>query len=250
MHYRVLACDVLTREICWCAARSTNTLDIAFFAKGEHNHPSRLRDLLQQQIDEAASGNVNYDAVLLAYGLCGNATVGLVANRFPLVIPRAHDCTTLFLGSRKAFKEHFGSNPSQAWTSIGYSERGDSIFSDGDTRSFSQGGQSFSELAEIYGEENARYLMDALTAHHDTRELPFIDIPETHIPVILERIKSRLNDEKKTLKTLSGSISIIAGLIEGNWTESEYLVLQPGDRISGVYDYDQVVSAETDSENA
>ena len=105
---------------------------------------------------------------------------------------------------RTTFETYFGQNPSQAWTSIGYSERGDSILSDGDTRSFSQGGQSFAELAEIYGEENARYLFDALTAHHDAKEIPFLDVPETHIPAIFERIQSSVQDSGKNLQPLSG----------------------------------------------
>lgn len=245
MHYRVLACDVLTREVCWCAATSPNTLDISFFAKGEHNHPSKLRELLQEQIDAAASSDIAYDAVLLAYGLCGNATIGLTAKRSPLVIPRAHDCTTLFLGSKTAFEEHFGKNPSQAWTSVGYSERGDSIFSDGDARSFGQGGQSFLELAEIYGEENARYLMDALTAHHNTDEVPFLDVPETHIEAQVKRIKHCMKTSGKTLRNLPGSINLIDELIAGDWNKEHFLVVSPGERIAGVYDYDQIVRAES-----
>ena len=241
MHFRVLACDVLTREVCWCAARSPNTLDLSFFAKGEHNHPSRLRELLQEQIDVAAEGDIAYDAVLLAYGLCGNATIGLTAKRFPLVIPRAHDCTTLFLGSKQAFEEHFGGNPSQAWTSVGYSERGDSVFSDGDARSFGQGGQSFLELAEIYGEENARYLVDALTAHHDSPDIPLIDVPETHIDVLIERIKAYMHSAGKNMQHLPGSIRLIESLITGNWPEEQFLLIPPGGHIAGVYDYDQVV---------
>ena len=84
---------------------------------------ANLRALLQAQIDAVAAGNVEYDAVLLGYGLCGNSTLGLEARRFPLVIPRAHDCTTLFLGSKEAFQEHFGPNPSQTWASVGWSRR-------------------------------------------------------------------------------------------------------------------------------
>ncbi len=243
MHYRVIACDVLTRELCWCAARTPNTLDITFTAKGEHDNPARLRDLLQQQIDAAAASAITYDAVLLGYGLCGNATVGLTANTFPLVIPRAHDCTTLFLGSRKAFEEHFGANPSQAWTSIGYSERGDSVISDGDARSFGPGGQSFAELAATYGEENARYLLDAMTINNSSKEIPFLDVPETHIASLVARIREYMAAADKTLQPLPGSLRLIEALLAGDWPEDEFLVAPPGTSIAGVYDYKEVVCA-------
>ncbi|MCK5862837.1 MAG: DUF1638 domain-containing protein [Candidatus Hydrogenedentes bacterium] len=244
MHFRILACNVLTREICWCAAKSPNTLDVSFFPKDKHNHPSTLRELLQQEIDSAATGDTFYDAILLAYGLCGNATVGLRARRFPLIIPRAHDCTTLFLGSKTAFADYFGETPSQSWTSVGYSERSDSILSDGNTQSFTPSGQSFFELAEIYGEENARDLWDTLTAHQENSEVPFLDVPETHISSKVKHIKSCIESTGKKMRTIPGNICLIESLISGNWSEENFLTVLPEERITGVYDHEQVIRSE------
>ncbi len=243
MLFRVIACDVFTREVCWCAARTPHTLDISFTAKGEHNAPATLRALLQAQIDAAAERACRYDAMLLVYGLCGNATVDLTARDCPLVIPRAHDCTTLFLGSKEAFRDHFGANPSQAWTSVGYAERGDAILSDGDTRSFSETGLSFAQLVEQYGEENARYLVTALSAGHDSPEIPFLDVPETHIPAIVARIREHIRARDKTMRPLPGSISLIEKLLLGAWPDDQFLIVPPGARIEGVYDHDQVIKA-------
>lgn len=244
MHYKVIACDVFTREVCWCAARTPNTLDIAFTPKGEHNEPTQLRRLLQAAIDAAAASGIAYDAVLLAYGLCGNATVGLTANSFPLVIPRAHDCTTVFLGGKEAFEQHFGACPSQGWTSVGYSERGDSVISDSEMRLFLQGGMSAAELIEQYGEENARYLMESLSVKKDFPEVPFIDVPETHMPELAQRIRDHIARLGKTCRVLSGAITLIEGLVAGGWPEDRYLVVPPGQRIAGVYDYAEVMRAE------
>lgn len=243
MFYYVIACDVLTREVCWCAARTPHTLDISFTAKGEHNTPAKLRELLQSKIDAAAASPVAYDAVLLVYGLCGNATVGLTARDCPLVTPRAHDCTTLFLGSKEAFREHFGANPSQAWTSVGYAERGDAILSDGDARTFAQGGLSFAELSAQYGEENARYLIEALSAGHDSAEIPFLDVPESHVPEIVSRIRAHISAAGKTMRTLPGHIRLIEKLLSGDWPDADFLVVPPGARIEGVYDHEQVMRA-------
>lgn len=244
MHYKVIACDVFTREVCWCAARSPNTLDIVFTSKGEHNEPARLRSLLQEAVNCAAEGDVAYDAVLLVYGLCGNATVGLTARKYPLVIPRAHDCTTLFLGSKEAFDVHFGANPSQGWTSVGYSERGDALLSDSDMRLFLQGGMSVAELIEQYGEENARYLLDALTIAKDFPDVPFIDVPETHIAERVHYIRDYIAGLGKTCRTLPGSIGLIAALIAGEWDERRFQIVPPDHAIAGVYDYEQVLRAE------
>ena len=45
------------------------------------------------------------EAVALAYGLCGCGTAGLQPRRHKFVIPRAHDCIALFMGSKDAYAE-------------------------------------------------------------------------------------------------------------------------------------------------
>jgi len=175
--------------------------------------------------------------------LCGNATVGLVARDCPLVIPRAHDCTTLFLGSRAKFKEHFGDNPSQPWTSLGYSERGDTLISDGNARVFGEGHTSFAELVETYGEENARYIMEAMSAGQESDTLPLLDVPETRIQALMERLKQRIVDSGKNAKPIEGGISLVEELFSGNWSEERFLIVPPGWRIEGVYDYNQILTS-------
>jgi hypothetical protein len=111
----------LARAIYLCAANSPHIVDVALLERGLHDTPAALRQQLQAQID-AASGQ-GYQAVTLAYGLCGNATAGLVAREVPLVIPRAHDCITLFLGSRQRYNEEFQRIPGTYWYTQDYIER-------------------------------------------------------------------------------------------------------------------------------
>ena len=79
MYFKLIACDVLTREAGYCIARTPHTVDVEFTEKGQHEDSDRLRHLLQEKIDSTAETGKPYDAVLLAYGLCGNATAGLHA---------------------------------------------------------------------------------------------------------------------------------------------------------------------------
>ncbi|HUV07276.1 MAG TPA: DUF1638 domain-containing protein, partial [Spirochaetia bacterium] len=129
MRLKLIACDVLLRELCYLIARSPHTFDIEFTEKNSHNQS----DLLRQSIQEKIGGceDKGYDAILLGYGLCGNSTIGLSSRQTRIVIPRAHDCCTLFLGSRQRFMEHFKDNPSQPFSSPGYMERSDFLFHDG-----------------------------------------------------------------------------------------------------------------------
>ena len=104
MRLKIISCEVLFREISLLAAQSGNEVDIAFLPKGLHDQKSaRMRATLQEMVDQVDSER--YQAVAFGYALCGNGTAGLVARDLPLVIPRAHDCITLFLGSRQRYSE-------------------------------------------------------------------------------------------------------------------------------------------------
>jgi hypothetical protein len=98
---------------------SAHVIDADFTEVGEHIHSDTLRSAIQSKIDAAEQSGRNYEAILLLYGLCGNACVGLRARSSRLVIPRAHDCCTILLGSKKRFRELFEDNPSTPFSSTG-----------------------------------------------------------------------------------------------------------------------------------
>ena len=124
MKLKLICCEVFLREACLILSNSPHTIDPEFTPKGSHDNPAQLRKLLQDKINSIPS-SAGYDAVLLGYGICGNATAGLTAGSVPLIIPRAHDCCTILLGSRERFVECFQKNLSAEWSSAGYMERGE-----------------------------------------------------------------------------------------------------------------------------
>ena len=103
MKYKLISCEVLEREIKHCLQNSTVDFDIEYTKKSAHDKPELLRVQIQDIIDRS----IGYDAVLLGFGLCGNAINGLKSADSTLVVPKAHDCCTLFLGSKTRFNELF-----------------------------------------------------------------------------------------------------------------------------------------------
>ena len=106
MRLKLIACEIMYRELCTAVARSVNLVDVEFLPKGLHDigqagMSSRLAEVL------AGVDETRYEAILLGYGLCSNGLVGLAARSIPLVVPRAHDCITLFLGSKERYLEYF-----------------------------------------------------------------------------------------------------------------------------------------------
>jgi len=246
MYYGIIACNVFFREICLCAARSPHVLDLHFTEKGDHEDPNRLRSIIGDRIAEAEESGKAYDALLLGYGLCGNSLAGVGSGIFPLVIPRAHDCCTVFLGSTARFREHFGDNPSRPFTSSGYRERGASRLNTSETRRFLGLDKSYEEYVALYGEENARYIMETLAPAReegDGEELVFIDVPETSFTGHAELCRKAAEEAGKDFVRLEGDIRILRSLVDCVWDPAACLVLSPGETISPVYDWNEIVRA-------
>ena len=244
MYFKLIACDVFTREVCHCIARSPHTVDVEFTEKGAHEDSDRLRILLQERIDKTAEKGTPYDAILLAYGLCGNATAQLAARNIRLVLPRAHDCCTIYLGSRRRFKELFSDNPSRPFSSAGYMERGDSYLHDGDTGRLLGLDRSYEDFVAQYGEENAKFIMETLTLSRDANtdnKVIYIDVPETSQEGYASLCKQNAETEGREFIRVEGDIRLIRQLVEGSWSDEEFLIVEPGQQIRAVYDWEEIL---------
>jgi hypothetical protein len=240
MRLKLLACEVFTREICLCMAEAHHTVDVEFTAIDSHDRPDSLRASLQAAIDKTEESGREYDAILLCYGLCGNATAGLFAGTTQLVIPRAHDCCTILLGSKGLFHKHFESCPSQSFCSRGHLERS----SDGHVHHswMLSADKRRGLLANLYGEENADELSKAM-AGPDTGRLVYVNVKPTESRECIEACKKTAADQNRGFVLLEGSLVLIRNLISGNWYTDDFLVVNPGRRIEGVYDWDRVMEA-------
>lgn len=241
MKYKLICCEVFVREACMLIAGAQNTIDPEFTPKGAHSYSDYLRELIQRKIDETEEQG-GYDAILLGYGLCGNSTAGLTARSIPLIIPRAHDCCTIFLGSKEKFMEHFKDNLSKEWSSTGYMERGESYLRENDMGKSLGIKTSYDEFVEQYGDENAKYLWETLHPESNDNELIFIEVPETAHLGYCEKLRAIASDEGKTVKVLDGDMRLIRSLVAGSWDENEYLIVPPGKTTKSAYDYEKVIT--------
>jgi hypothetical protein len=243
MKYKLISCEVFMRMACLAVAKSPHIIDLDFTRLGAHEDPAALGEQLQSKIDEA-DGSGEYDAILLGYGLCGNSIAGLKARTLPLVIPRAHDCCTIFLGSKHKFLEHFSEKLSAQWSSVGYMERCDDYLRDTDTGKLMGLDKDYEELVEQFGEENAKYVWETLHPVIDSDELIFIDIPELSHLGSLESFRALADEKSNKLKIIEGDMRIITSLIYGDWHEDDYLLVQPGKQVKALYDQDKVICSE------
>jgi hypothetical protein len=235
-HLRVLCCEVLFREVCALAACSKHTLDIVFLPKGLHDlGHERMLARIQQSVDDAPPGR--YDAVILVYGLCNNGVVGLAARHTPLVVPKAHDCITLFLGGRRRYSEVFAANPGTYFKTTGWCERNDASGA-GEATVPQRLGLFLKrkELVEKYGEENADYILETMGSgvEHYSR-LAFIRMGIPGEVFFEELSRAEADGHGWTFEPIEGSMDLLARLLNGPWND-DFLVVPPGHSIAASYD--------------
>ncbi|MGD0896313.1 MAG: DUF1638 domain-containing protein [Thermoguttaceae bacterium] len=238
MRLKLIACEIFYRELSAAVARSTNMVDVEFMPKGLHDvgqagMSARLREALDA-VDES-----KYEAVLLGYGLCSNGLVGLRARSIPLVVPRAHDCITLFLGSKERYLDYFVSHPGVYFKTTGWIERGEGLAQLGpDSIEHRQGmAQSYEELVAKYGEDNARFLHDQLcNMLRNYRALAFIEMGIEPDDRFERRTREEAHERGWTYEKLAGDMRLLQALVDGPWEEGRFLVVPPGCSIASSFD--------------
>jgi len=245
MRLKLISCEVFYREMCHVIARSPNLVDLEFLPKGLHDiGSSRMRARMQAVVDGVDSNL--YDAILLGYGLCNNGLAGVVAPAIPLVLPRAHDCITLFLGSRKRYIDYFNANPGVYFKTTGWIDRGTAS---GGLKQLSiqqQAGLNarLEEFIARYGEDNGRYLFDMLgDDKHNYGQFTFIEMGVEPNNSYEEQTRNDAAQRNWKFEKVPGSMALIQRLVDGPWSEDDFLVVPPGQAIAGSYD-DDVIKAE------
>ncbi len=234
-HYMLISCAVLARESYYCAAISKNLIDVILLEQGLHDIGEEgMSAKLQETIDSVDIKK--YDAILLGYGLCNNGIRGL-QSKLPLVIPRAHDCITLLMGSKEKYKEYFDDNPGTFYKSTGWIERVIHNLANHESTTSKMGMGTYQEYVEKYGEENAKYLMETLEGglnHYD--KLTYIDTQVGNFPEYKEDQKENAKEREWTYKEYKGNTDLLLKMVDGYWDEKDFLVLQPGGKIKPTYD--------------
>ena len=247
MLLKLITCEVLYREMCALVARSPHHVDAEFLTKGLHDLGSkRMLARLQEAVDKA--NDAKHDAIIFGYALCGNGILGLRARSIPLVIPRAHDCIALFLGSHRRYLEYFDSHPGVYFKTTGWLERGENPDSITQLSIQHRMGMTltFEELKLKYGEENARYLYEELC--NQTRnygQITFIEMGVEPDGRFERRAREQAETRGWKFEKIQGDMSLLRRLVNGEWGSGDFLLVPPGWQVAPSYD-EQIVTAHVD----
>ncbi len=115
---KLIACPAVLGEL---ADGATDGVDCGTLEAQLHLSPERLKEALRAAVADADKPGAT---IVLGYGLCSNAVLGLKTEHATLVVPRVDDCIAMMLGSNEAFAARVGEGarhllraPRPTWTS-------------------------------------------------------------------------------------------------------------------------------------
>ncbi|MBN1845729.1 MAG: DUF1638 domain-containing protein, partial [Sedimentisphaerales bacterium] len=214
----------------------------------------------------------SYDAILLGYGRCNDGVAGLQARAVPLVIPRAHDCITLFFGSAQAYERYFQDNPGTFFRTTGWTERDNPVPGafgrpagsmsastqlSGPTRPAALSSEqtvlgrlgmdlSYEQYVERYGKDNADYIIGELSRwEKNYKGIVYIDLGMPPDEDYAQRARREARQRGLQFHRVAGNLRLIRALINGQWDPKEFLVVPPGHSIAGENDGEIIISVKS-----
>jgi hypothetical protein len=195
----ILACATVIEEM---LPLMPPTMKYKVLDFGLHVNPDQLRTVLQNEIDSA---NSLFDTIILGYGLCSQAVIGIKASHCALVIPRVDDCIAIFLGSCKAYQQQFKSAPGTYYLTKGWIKVGDSPFAE------------YEEILKKQGKERADRIMRLMLKNY-TR-LALINTGQHEMDYYRDYARNTANRFGLRYEEIKGSTTLITKMIEGNWDD-------------------------------
>jgi hypothetical protein len=191
---------------------SGSRLTVFSVESGKHLFPDKLREAIQTGLDRIPE---EYRTVLLLFGFCGNAMVGVTSGARRVVLPKAADCIPIFLGSR-AIRNGYGARRY--------------FFTEGYLRAESNPVSDYEHLIGRYGGIEAREIMREMLKYYE--RLSIIDTGVFDVAEARTAITALSKATGIPVDVLPGDLRLIRMLIEGDWPSDEFLVIEPGAEIT------------------
>jgi len=177
---------------------------------GLHLHAEGLKKTLQERIEELSP---QADVLLLGYGLCSLAVVGLQARSAHLVIPRVDDCIAIFLGSCAAYQAQARKEPGTYYLTKGWIEAGGTPFTEHE------------RLVEKYGQARAERMTALMLKNY--KRLAYIDTGQYDIERYREYARQTAANFNLRYEEIEGSPLLVEKMVAGPW-DDEFVVVEPG----------------------
>jgi len=179
-----------------------------------HLHADKLKVELQNIIDEIT---VDTATIILGYGLCSKAVIGLKAENSTLIIPRVDDCISMFLGSQELYKVQLKKEPGTYFLSRGWIHAGITLI------------EELKRTEERFGKRGAEIVKKRMLREY--KRLAYIDMGHDDQERYREFAQRAAEELGLYYEEINGTTELIKQMPKGPW-DDKFIVAPPGYVIS------------------
>lgn len=208
----ILACSTIRDEFEKAAAEADCRYPFQWVESGLHLRPESLRRRLQEELDCLDHA----DRVLLGFGFCGLAVVGLTSRGYELVIPKVDDCISLLLGSKEN-RERCSQSGGTYFLTKGWLEGEYNIWTE------------YQAVLARFGLERTERIYRRMLAHY--RFLGLIDTGAYELSALLPLVSEIAATLNLSTRVLPGSDLYLKKLLSGPWNGEDFVITPPHTQI-------------------
>jgi hypothetical protein len=208
---KIIACQTVIEEI---RPFLPSEIKCREMEPGLHLHPDKLREALQEIIDEITHET---EKIILGYGLCSMAAVGLRAANSSLIIPRVDDCIAMFLGGQKPYKRQLREEPGTYFLSKGWIDAGVTLI------------EELKQTEERLGKRAAEIVKKRMLQEY--KRLAYIDMGYPDQDYYRDFALRAAKELGLYYEEIKGTTELIIRVLNGPWDDN-FIVAPPGDVIS------------------
>lgn len=217
----LIACRVFEDEIALHGGNSPHIVETRYLEVGLHDQPDNLRKAVQAEID-AFDVKDDIDAVVLAYALCGLGTAGLRAGRHRLVIPRGHDCMTVFMGSKEKFACQQAACPDSYYYTPGWMKAG-RCPGPGRLESLRE------EFSQKFDPDDVDFLIESEKANWAQHgRAVYLDLGTPGADDKAAEAEEAAKGLGWKFERLPGDPTLLKDLLAGRWDSGRFQIIEPG----------------------
>ena len=204
----ILACNTIRDELEKAASETNCGHPFIWIESGLHLVPDSLRKRVQEELDRISG----VERVLLGFGFCGNAVVGLETRDFELIAPRVDDCITWLLGSKEN-RDCCGQEGGVYFLTRGWLESEVNIW------------KEYLAALDRFGPERTDRIYRRMLEHY--RFLGLIDTGAYDLKGLLPQVRDIAAALKLDTKILTGSDLYLKRFLSGPWDSRDFLIVPP-----------------------
>jgi hypothetical protein len=207
---QIIACETVINEILDFMPPDMQYRSIE---PGLHLQPEKLKSALQKTIDFITA---DADTIILGYGLCSMAVIGLRAAKSTLVVPRIDDCIAMLLGSQRNYKAQLHSEPGTYFLSKGWIESGINLV------------EEFRKTEARHGKRRTDVVKKLMLKNYS--RLAFINPGYRDGERFRQFSRKAANDLHLSYEEIEGTTRLLRRMVHGPWND-EFVVKLPGQTI-------------------